>query len=398
MGIAGQACQGVVRRCWAGGRPGGGDQLGFQDGPPAVLHGGVGQIAQVGRQPEPIPHRQGWRGLQVAAQSENGAAGVAWVGAAGGLAWRRAGGVWPPPGKRLRHKAPGAPQQGRSPIDQLQQGIIEGAGDRQVVHQEGIGEAGQPLQRLRRGDAERLAAPVAAGGHQGAAHRLRQQLVQTRGRQHHAQGGAAGGDRFPGAVAVGEAAPQQHDRRGGVAQGPLLGGRHLHHSLQLAGIEQEQGEGFARTLFALPQARHRLALAGVHQQLEAPHALQGQDAPLDQQVAGGCQGVVALRQATAPRIPQRQPGAAGRATDRFGVKAAIGRIAELPRAARTGGKGGEGGVGAAEGQGGGQAVAGSAGAAADEGVAVAAGGGVRQLRQAAGAGRPVGAEARRLQP
>jgi pyruvate,orthophosphate dikinase len=52
---------------------------------------------------------------------------------------------------------------------------------------------GEVIEGLGRIEAEGLAAAVTAGGHQGAAKALRQQLVQRRSRQHHPQSGATGG-------------------------------------------------------------------------------------------------------------------------------------------------------------------------------------------------------------
>jgi hypothetical protein len=54
----------------------------------------------------------------------------------------------------------------------LEERIIQGAGDGQIVHEEAIGEASQPLDSLLGCGAEGFAAAVAAGGHQGPTHKF----------------------------------------------------------------------------------------------------------------------------------------------------------------------------------------------------------------------------------
>jgi hypothetical protein len=170
-------------------------------------------------------------------------------------------------------------------------------------------------------------------------------------------------------------------------------------------IRHQQGEGLGRPLLAPPQARHRPGIAGIDQQLEAAHPLQGEDLPLgeqgrrrrDQGVAGG-RGLVALawhgrggdRPGLASGIEQAQLRAAGRAADRFGMEAAVGRIGELLGTGRAGREARLGGVGALPGFGGRDRIARTAVAAGKKRVAVAAPARIVELIQAGAAGGAVG--------
>ena len=107
-------------------------------------------------------------------------------------------------------------------------------------------------------------------------------------------------------------------------------------------------------MLALAQPGHRRPVAGIHQQLEAPHPLQRQNLTRRQQRQGRRQRPIrrlACGRGAGP-VPL-QPGAAGGAADRFGVEAAITGIIELGLAQSTQREAGEAGVGAGVGLGGG---------------------------------------------
>ena len=89
-----------------------------------------------------------------------------------------------------------------------------------------------------------------------------------------------------------------------------------------------------------------------------------------------------------------QLGPTGGAADRFGVEAAICGVVKLPLALSTQRKARQAGVGAGVGLGAGDRIARPALAAADERVAVAAVGGVLELRQTGGTGGQIGDERR----
>ena len=150
------------------------------------------QRAEVGRQPEPRPLQQGRCSPLITPQGEHHRCAAA-------LRQRRG------QAQGLRPIAAGAAQQHRPVLDHLEDGIVEDPGDGPVVHEQRIGQAAvsrppQPLQGLMRIGEHRLAAAIAARGHQRRAMGRRQQVVQGRGRQHHPQGWTVRGDGGPGII------------------------------------------------------------------------------------------------------------------------------------------------------------------------------------------------------
>ena len=131
----------------------------------ALLAAPISQIAQMGRQPEAIAQCQSRRTLEIPRERQQGRA-------------RRQGRVSRRQGQGLGGIAPGPAQQQRPPLHHLQQRVIQGPGDRPVMHQIGIGDTGEPMARLERIDAEGFTAAIAAGGHQRPAQTLDQQVMQ----------------------------------------------------------------------------------------------------------------------------------------------------------------------------------------------------------------------------
>ena len=237
----------------------------------------------------------------------------------------------------FRGVATGAAQQGRLSFDQLHHRVIQGPGDRAVVDQKGIGDAGEPFERLGGIGAERFAAAVAAGAHQGPPEAAGQQPVQRRSGQQHPELGTAWCDsgegigpaipwreaRRVGSAPVGQAplgtrpmalgaaciattrlggiplnrrpgrgslspgpAGQQHDRRGRRAKQRQGLRCQMHVGRDPGRIAYQQRQGLGRPPFAPPQPRHRRPVGGIHQQLKAAHPLQRQNLPALQQRRG----------------------------------------------------------------------------------------------------------------
>ena len=81
-------------------------------------------------------------------------------------------------GHDARRVAAGTPQQRRTLRTDARYRIVERTGDSAVVHQKGVGRLAQASERVRRFDAQRLAARIATGAHQRTLTLTRQQVVQ----------------------------------------------------------------------------------------------------------------------------------------------------------------------------------------------------------------------------
>ena len=93
--------------------------------------------------------------------------------------------------QRLGHVPARAAQQQRAPADRAHDRVVGARADRAVVHEDVVGDARQALDRVVVAVGDRLVGDVAAGHHQRRRGVGRQQVVQRRVGQHHAELGAA---------------------------------------------------------------------------------------------------------------------------------------------------------------------------------------------------------------
>ena len=164
------------------------------------------------------------------------------------------------------------------------------------------------------------------------------------------------------------------------------------------GPGRHQGQGFGGTALTPAQGGDGRSIAGIHQQLEAPHALHGNDLSTPYRRCGcgdACPialfDLVGLPDGIGLAAPV-ELGPAGGAAQGLGVEAAIGGILVIGLAGPTQGQGRQTGVDPLEGQLVEHAVAGPAIGATDERVAVAPVGGVLQFGQAGRAGGQIRAD------
>ncbi|CAN5655019.1 hypothetical protein BH20ACT2_BH20ACT2_15910 [soil metagenome] len=188
----------------------------------------------------------------------------------------------------------------------------------------------------------------------------------------------------------------EHDRPAGRHQ--LLFGRQGDLA-QLAGLGEvghEHREGLVVALLATPQLGHGGFVGGVHRQVVATEAFDGQDPPGAQRGHGGLQGglTVPVLQAVVEAVvegEQPQLGAAVTAGVGLGVEAAVAGVVVLLLAPIAHHEAGHGGGGPVVGDGGDDGVPGTAVGAVGERVAEAAVRRVVDLCQARRAGGRVDA-------
>ena len=223
-----------------------------------------------------------------------------------------------------------------------------------------------------------------------------QQVVERRGRQHHAEVRIA--RRHLRRHRRRRPARQQHDRR--LDRGELLR-RQVRDLAQLAGLVEvahHQGERLPEPELALAQARDRGAVARIAHEVEAAQALDRHDASVRQRPRRAGERRVAARERGALRVPERQARPAGRAGDGLRVEAAVARVLVLGPAGRAQDEAAHGRVRAVVGQRAQDGEARAAVGAVGERVAVAPVGRVEHLGQAVRAGRQVRQHQRRPGP
>ena len=277
-------------------------------------------------------------------------------------------------------------EQGRVARDQ-DHAVVVAVVDGAIVEEEGVGQRTQVGPGVVIGAGDGLIPAVAAGHHQRAVQVPQQQVVQGRVGQHDAHRVQARGD---GGAEVGVGTEEeQDDGRGGGSQGLGLSRGDAAVATHGRQIGHHHGQGFVRTLFALPQTHDRVVVRGVAGEMEAAQALDGQDVTFQQQVFGPAQRVLPLRDPISGHL-QPDVGPAVGAGVGLGVEATVERVFVFGPAGVAHDKGGHGGGGPVVGQGLDDAEAGAAVGAVDEGIAIAAVRGIKQLAQAVGAGGHVG--------
>ncbi len=294
---------------------------------------------------------------------------------------------------RVRHPPPrAADHDGRARRGRPHHRVVRARGDRAVVEQDEVGDAGQALQRVLVAVGDRLVRDVAAGHHQRPARVAQQQVVERRVGQHHAE--VRRGRRHRGRHRR-PRPPRRHDDRPVAApQQALVRGAEARERPRRLAVGGHHRERLLLPALARPQPRDRPLVLCPAGKVEAPDPLHGDDRAL---VEGGrrpgdrvvCQ--LATRH-SANWPPPHEPGrrAALRAGVGLGVEAAVGWVLVLCAAAVAHGEAGHRGALAVVWDAQDDREAGAAGGAVDEGVAVAAVGRVAELGQAVVAGGGVG--------
>ncbi len=266
------------------------------------------------------------------------------------------------------------------------------AGNRAVVHQKHVGDAGEPTQSVELIDADGFVRQVAAGGDDGKVQLMHQQVVQGSVRKHHAQIRIAGRDGWGNIVRL--ATPQQHNGRLGRAQHPLFRRTDLAvclHRLQ-RGIHQRKG--LLLTPFALAQSAHSRFVSRIYDQVESAQSLHCRNTSLANGSRDLPQCFIVLCKHVARVVPQLQMRPALRASVGLSMEAAVQRVFVFLTAPRTHCERLHGSVRAVVWQCLDNAVARSAVGAIGKRVAVTPVVGVKHLAKAIGAGSDVGQDER----
>jgi hypothetical protein len=297
-------------------------------------------------------------------------------------------------GQRQRRVPPGAADRQLCPGDVPAHRIVARHPDAAVVAQPGVGQRGEPGQRIGVVGDDRLAGQIAGGHHQHVrtgwvAGQPEQQHVQSRVGQHHTQVGIVRCHRVGHAVAGAGAPGQQDDRPADAGEQVLLARRERDQppgGIQVGGHHSER---LAAPALAGTQLGDRSGVAGVAGEVIAAESLDRHDPPGGQQLPGAAQGVLAGgRRAVAG--DQLEPRSAVRTGDRLGVEPAVGRIVVLgPARGAHGEAGHRGGIPVVR-QPGDDGEPRAAVGARDERVPVPTVGRIAQLAQAVGADRDVG--------
>ena len=186
---------------------------------------------------------------------------------------------------RQRGKAPPPAQHPHAPVDQAEDGIIEPTGDRPVMRQETVDDAGELVARFLIAKYLRLAGAVAAGHDQRTSDRRQQQMMQRRIRQHQSDRTLPGRRLWREAGAM--APPQKHDRRGGMRKRRFLFRSDMTQDAGRRDIRRHHRQRLGGTELAPPQFAHRFRIGRIAGDVEAADPLHRQDAPGPQPVGGG---------------------------------------------------------------------------------------------------------------
>ncbi len=172
----------------------------------------------------------------------------------------------------------------------------------------------------------------------------------------------------------------EHDGPANGFEKVRLGIRALGEMRQAVPIRGHHRERLRPPAFALPQAQHRVFIFGIHRQVKAPQATQGQDFSLAQPIAGLLDGIAF--DGLTLGIHQPKPGPAVGTSVGLGVVAPVGRILVLCLTSRAHGENLHGGLGAIVRHGLDDGITRPAKRAVDEGIVIPPVLWVREFRQA----------------
>ena len=274
--------------------------------------------------------------------------------------------------------------------------VVTAGDDFAVVHDEGVGQAGEPRQGFLVVDADRFAVAVAAAHQQREILRLfepfdargasggfvKQQVVDRRDRQHDTQPGKTRGDTRQLLVTV-RALFQQDDRPFRQIQQPRLADAELDIGNGRGCCRKHDREGTILMPLVFAHARHGGRVARIAGQMKTARPLDGDDFSVLQQAQ--CLSNHITSQQFAGGIEQGKLRAAFRAAIAFGMQSPVIGPDVFGMTFAAHGKGFQAGALAVEGQAGTDRVTRSAMAAVAEGVTPAPPFRVEHLAQAVAA-------------
>src|SRR5215217_3569517 len=156
-------------------------------------------------------------------------------------------------------------------------GVVGAHVDLTVVDEEVVGDLTQLIEGLLVPVGYGLVRVVAAGHDERDASVAKQQVVQRRVGEHHAQSLLTRGDRFGNTIVF----PTLHEHYGMGGRGEqfFLFRRDVADPSYLREVAGHEGEGLVLADLAGPQGPHRLLVEGVARQMIATEALYGDDGP-----------------------------------------------------------------------------------------------------------------------
>ena len=180
---------------------------------------------------------------------------------------------------RPRHPAPRAAEQRRLAGDHPRHRVVAAGRDVAVVHQERVGDAAQPGQRVVELGADRRVGAVARRHHQRPVDRRHQQVVQRRVRQHQPKPVGVGRDLERDAAGHAGAPVDQHDRPLGRGQERGLVGVDVGQRPRRGQAAHHDRERLVVAVLARAQQRDDVAAPRVAREVEATQALDRDDRP-----------------------------------------------------------------------------------------------------------------------
>ena len=284
--------------------------------------------------------------------------------------------------------------------------VVAADDDIAIVHDEGVGNAFEPGDRLAVAGDQRLAGRIGAGHHQregllrvepGAARRtpgrlVEEQVLQRRVRQHRAQPGESRRDAAQRVIGR-RALAQQHDRPLRRRELRAFGRAHFRPGRHRRGIGDHDRERLLLPVLALAQPRDGVLVARVAGEVKAPQTLDRHDLAARKPAYRRGHRIDAV--CLSPRgIEQREPRTADGARVGFRMEAPVNRGAVFGKTLRALREGRHAGERAVVRKAAGDRVARSAVGAVDECVAIPAVGRIEQLAEAVVAHGAVGADRR----
>ena len=214
-------------------------------------------------------------------------------------------------GDRQRHGAGREPA--RAPKRELRADdrILAAAVDRPVVGEERVGDVAECGARVVVVEGDRLVGAVPARQHERPSRVGRQEVVERRVREHHAEPLASGRNRLRDSRVL--APPQEHDRRRPLRQQLPLGRLDVRERVRVGGHDRER---LVLAHLPRPESRDRVVVRRVAGEVVAAEALDRDDRAVEEE---------------AHRVLERhrEPRAADGARDRLGVEAPVRRVLVL---------------------------------------------------------------------
>ncbi len=295
----------------------------------------------------------------------------------------------PTQGHRAGHVPARAAEDRGLPRDHAGHRVVATVLDLPVVREEQLGDAREPLERLRVTRRHRLLGEVAGGHDERPPRGLEQEVVQRRVGQDQAHEGVAG--RHLGGEAAAGPLPDENDRALDGGEQAFLDGIEMPDGARVVERADHDRERLLVALLALAQEPHGGGRRRVAREVVAAEALHRHDPPVDEGPRGRpdrIAGVVHRRSARRLQEPDSRPAVGAR--NRLRVEPPVERVLVLAPARGAHREGGHRRGRPVVGHVAGDREAGPAVGAVREGVEVAPVRGVLDLAQALGARGEVG--------